>query len=76
MGGVFGTYGVKRNSYIILVVKPKGKRKFGRPGCRWDDNIAMEITEIGWMGMDWINLSQERVQWWACVNMVMNLWSR
>jgi hypothetical protein len=50
-----------------------GKRPLGRPRCRWVDNIKIELREIGWDGMDWIDLAQDRDLWWAVVNTVMNL---
>jgi hypothetical protein len=56
----------------ILVEKPEGKRPQGRPRCGWVDNIKMELREIGWDGMDWIDLAQDRDQWRALVNMVTN----
>jgi hypothetical protein len=62
-----------RNAYRILVGKPDGKRPLGRPRCRWVDNVKLDLGEIGWGGMDWINLAQDRDQWRALVNMVMNL---
>jgi hypothetical protein len=65
--------GVKRNAYRILVGKPEDKRPLGRPRRRWVDNIKMDLREIGWDGMDWIDLAQDRDQWWSLVNMVMNL---
>jgi hypothetical protein len=65
--------GEKRNGYRILVGKPEGKRPLGRPRRRWEDNIRMNLREIGWGGMDWIDLSQDRDQWRALVNTVMNL---
>jgi hypothetical protein len=65
--------GEKRNAYSILVGNPEGKRPLGRPRRRWEDNIKMDLREIGWGGMDWINLSQDRNQWRALVNTVMNL---
>jgi hypothetical protein len=58
------------------VGKPKGKRPLGRPKrwCgRWLYNIKMDLREIGWDGMDWIDVAQDRDQWRAHVNMVMNL---
>jgi hypothetical protein len=63
----------KRNAYRILVEKPEGKIPLGRPRRRWVDNIKMDLREIGWDGMDWIDLAQERDQWRALVNTVMNL---
>jgi hypothetical protein len=65
--------GEKRNAYRILVGKPAGKRPLGRPRRRWVDNIKMDLREIGWDRMDWIDLAQDRDQWRALVNTVMNL---
>jgi hypothetical protein len=56
-----------------LVGKAEGKRPLGRPRHRWDDNVRMDLREIGWGGMDWIDLAQDRDQWRALVNTVMNL---
>jgi hypothetical protein len=58
----------------ILVGKPEGKRPLGRPRSRWVDNIKMDLREIGWDGVDWIDLVRDRDQWRALVNTVMNLW--
>jgi hypothetical protein len=63
----------KKNAYRILVGKPEGKRPLGRPRRRWEDNIKMDLREIGWDGMDWIDLTQDRDQWRTLLNMVMNL---
>jgi hypothetical protein len=52
--------GEKRNAYRILVGKPEGKRPLGRPRRMWADNIKMDLREIGWDGMDWIDLAQDR----------------
>jgi hypothetical protein len=65
--------GKKRNAYRILERKPEGKRPLGRSRGRWEDNIKMDLREIGRGGMDWIHLAQDRDQWRALVNMVMNL---
>jgi hypothetical protein len=65
--------GEKRNTCRILVRKPEGKRPLGRPRHTWINNIKMYLREIGWGGMDWITLAQDRDQWRALVNMVMNL---
>jgi hypothetical protein len=54
--------GELRNVYMILVGKPEGKRPLGRPRRRWVDNIKMELIEVGWDGMDWIELAQDRDQ--------------
>jgi hypothetical protein len=64
--------GLKRNAYRTLVGKPEGKRPLGRQRCRWVDNIKMDLREIGWHGMDWIHLAQDRDQWRALVNMAVN----
>jgi hypothetical protein len=53
--------------------KPEGKRPAGRPRRRWVDNIKMDLREIGWGGMDWIDLAVDRDQWRTLVNTVMNL---
>jgi hypothetical protein len=58
---------------MILVENPEGKRPLGRPRRRWVDNIKMYLREIGWGGMDWIDLAQDRDQWRAVVNAVINL---
>jgi hypothetical protein len=63
----------KRNACRILVGKPEGKTPLGRPRHRWEDNIKMDLGEIGWGGMDWIDLAQDRDQWRALVKTVMNL---
>jgi hypothetical protein len=57
----------------LLVGKPEGKRPLGRPRRRWVDNIKMDLLEIGWGGLDWIGLAQDRDKWRALVNVVMNL---
>jgi hypothetical protein len=62
-----------RNAYRILVGMPEGKRPLGRPRRTWVDNIKMDLREIGWDGMDWIDLAQNMDQWRALVNIVMNL---
>jgi hypothetical protein len=58
----------------FLVGRPEGKRPLGRPRCRWEDNIEMDLMEIVIDGANWIWLAQDRVQWLAFVNAVMNLW--
>jgi hypothetical protein len=65
--------GNKRNTYRILVGKPERKRPLGRTKCRWEDNIKMDLREIGRGGMDWIDMAQDRDQWRALMNTVMNL---
>ena len=65
--------GEKRGVYRVLVWKPEGKRPFGRPRRRWEDNIKMNLQEVGCEGMDWIELAQDRDGWRVLVNSVMNL---
>jgi hypothetical protein len=65
--------GEKRNAYRILVGKPEGKRPLGTPRSRRVDNIKMDLREIGWNGVDWIDMAQDRNQWRALVNTVLNL---
>jgi hypothetical protein len=55
--------GEKRNAYRLLVGKPEGKRPLGIPRRRWVDNIKMDLIEIGWGGVDWIGLAQDRNKW-------------
>jgi hypothetical protein len=66
--------GEKRCAYRILVGRPDGRRPLGRPRCRWEDNIKMDLQEVEWGGMDWIELAQDRDRWRALVNAVTNLW--
>jgi hypothetical protein len=56
-----------------LAGKPEGKRPLGRPRRSWVDNIKMGLREIGWDGVDWSGMAQDRDQWWALVNTVLNL---
>jgi hypothetical protein len=65
--------GAKRNADRILVGKPEGERPLRRPRRRWVDNIKMGLREIGWDGVDWIHVAQDRDKWRAHVNTVMNL---
>jgi hypothetical protein len=71
MGGTCSTNGEYRNAYRILVGKPEGKRPLGRPRRGWKESIKMDLREIGWGGMDWIDLAQDRDHWRAFVNTVM-----
>jgi hypothetical protein len=72
MGGACSTNGEKRNAYRILVGKPGG-RPLGRPRRRWVDNIKMDLREIGLNGVDWIDMAEDKDQWRALVNTVLNL---
>jgi transposase len=65
--------GEGRGVYRFLVGRPESKRPLGRPRHRWEDNIKMGLRDIGINGANWIQLAQDRFQWWAFVNMVMNL---
>ena len=65
--------GESRGVYRVLVGKPEGKRPFGRPRRRWEDNIKMDLQEVGCGGIDWIELAQDRDRWRALVNAVMDL---
>jgi hypothetical protein len=63
--------GAKRNAYRTFVGNPEGKRPLGRHRSRWDDNIKICLREIGWVRMDWINLTQDRDQKRTLVNTVI-----
>jgi hypothetical protein len=65
--------GERRGVYRVLVEKPEGKRLLGRPRRRWEDNIKMDLQEVGCGGMDWIDLAQDRDRWQALLNAVMKL---
>jgi hypothetical protein len=65
--------GATQKAKRILVRKPEGKIPLGRPRHRWMNNIKMDLREIGWGGMDWIDVAEDWHQWWALVNMIMNI---
>jgi hypothetical protein len=65
--------GEGRGAYRVLVGRPEGRRPLGRPRRRWEDNIKMDLQEVGWGGMDWIDMTQDRDRWRALVSAVMNL---
>ena len=64
--------GEERGVHRVLVGKPEGKRPLGRPRLRGEDNIKMDLQEVGGGGGDWMELAQDRERWWALVNTVMN----
>jgi hypothetical protein len=65
--------GEVRGAYNILVGRLEGRRPLGRPRLRWEDNIKMDLREIGFVDMDWIHLAQDRDRWRALANALMNL---
>jgi hypothetical protein len=65
MGGACSSCGERRGVYRVLVGKPEGKRPLGRPRHKWEDNIRMDLQDVGYGGMDWIELAQDRDKWWA-----------
>jgi hypothetical protein len=64
--------GEGRGAYRILVGRPEGRRPLGRPRRRWEDNIKMDLKDVGWGGMDWIDMAEDKDRWRALVNVVMN----
>jgi hypothetical protein len=74
MGMICSTNGERRNAYRILVGKTEGRIPLGRPRRRWMNNNKMNLREVGWDDIDCIDLAQDRDQWWALLNTVMNLW--
>jgi hypothetical protein len=66
--------GEGRVVYRVLVGKPEGKRPLGRPRRRWEDNVRMDLQEVGCGCGDWIGLAQDRDTWRALVSAVRNLW--
>jgi hypothetical protein len=65
--------GKGRGVYRVLVGKPEGRRPLGRPRHRWEDNIRMDLCEVGCACVDWMELAQDRDRWHALVSVVMNL---
>ena len=65
--------GERRGVYRVLAGKPSGKRPLGRPRYRWENNIKMDLQEVGCEGMEWIDVAQDRDTWRALLNVVMNL---
>ena len=73
MGGACGAYGGGRGVHRVLVGKPERKRPLGRPRRRWEDNIKMDLQDVGAGCEDWMELAQDRDRWRALVSTVMNL---
>jgi len=73
IGGAWSTYGGEERHMQSIGGETWGKEPFGRPRHRWEDNINMDLQEVGCGGMDWIKLAQDRVRWQVRVNVVMNL---
>ena len=71
--GHLARMGESRGLYRVLVGKSEGKKPLGRPRHKWEDNIKMDLQEVGCDGMDWIDLAWDRERWWALVSTVMNL---
>jgi hypothetical protein len=68
LAGQRARMGDRRGIYMVLVAKREGKRPLGRTRCRWEDNIKMDLQEVGCEGMEWIELAQDRVRWRKFVN--------
>ncbi|KAJ4439963.1 hypothetical protein ANN_08094 [Periplaneta americana] len=73
MGRACSTYGKSRNAYRMLVGRPEGKSPLERPRRRWEDNIKIDLREVGYDGRDWINLAKDRDRCWAYVRAALNL---
>jgi hypothetical protein len=61
-------------AYRVLAGRSEGKGPLGTSWHRWEDNIKMDLQEVGWVGVDWVDLAQERDRWHMLVNVGMNLW--
>jgi len=66
-------WGRREGVYKVLVGKPEGRRPLGIPRRRWEDNIKMDLQEVGGGFGDWLELAQDRDRWWALVSTVMNV---
>jgi len=73
VGHVLSWGGGREGAYRVFAGKPKGKKPFGRPGCRWKYNIEMNLQEVAWREMVWIDLAEDGDRWQAFVNSVTNL---
>jgi hypothetical protein len=75
MDGSCSTYGGRGEVYTgFWLGNKEGKGQSGIPRYRWEDSIKMDLQEVGWRGIDWINLDQDRDRWLALVNAELNLW--
>ena len=73
MGGACRTYGGEKSRIQDFGGETEGKRPFGRPRSRWEDNIKMDLQEVGCLGMNWVCVAQDRDRWRAFVNVILNL---
>jgi len=73
LDGVCSACGEMKSVYRDVMVKPEGKRLFGRPRFRWEDNIKMDLQELGCGGMDWVELAEDRDRWRALATAVMKV---
>jgi hypothetical protein len=73
LAGHIARKGDRRGAYRVLVGRPEGRRPLGRPRPRWGEGIKVDLKEVGWVGMDWIDMAQDRNRWRVLVNTVMNL---
>ena len=73
MGRTYSTFGERSGAYRVLVGKPEERRPLQKPRCTREDNMKMDLREIGWgLSRDWIDLAQDKDKWRAVVNAVMN----
>jgi len=73
VGGAYGTYGRQMSCIIVFGGETRGKSSLARPRRKWKDNIKTHFQEVGWEGMGWIDLTQDRSRWWALMKAVMDL---
>jgi len=74
MGRPCGRNGGKKNAYTVFLGKPEGKGPVEKPRGRWEGNIKMYVMEVGWESVGWISLFQDRQEWRAAVNTIMDHW--
>ena len=74
LAGNVARMGKRIGVYRVFLGTSEGKRPLGRPRTRWEDNIKMDLKELGCVCMDWIELAQDKESWQALVNAVMNFW--